>query len=41
MADSGLSDLCIESGLLGMNAAQQVIAGKSYACAMRSHNLTL
>ena len=41
MSDSGLSELWVESGLLGANAAQRVMVGKGYARAIRAHKLTL
>jgi len=41
MSESGLSELWVGCGLLGANAAQQVMAGKGYARAIRTHKLTL
>ena len=41
MSDSGLRELWVESDLLGSNAAQQVLTGKSYARATRGHKITL
>ena len=41
MKDSGLVETWTESGILGINAASQVMAGKSFACANRVHKLTL
>ena len=41
MNQSGLCELWVECDLLGANAAQYVMDGKSYARAMRTHKLTL
>ena len=41
MDESGLCDMWVECDLLGANAAQHVMAGKSYARSMRVHKLTL
>ena len=40
MSDSGLSELWVECGLLGTNAAHNVMSGKGYARAIRTHKLT-
>ena len=40
MESSGLAELWVESGLLGSNAASQVMSGKSYARGVRTHKLT-
>ena len=41
MEDSGLCDLWVECDVLGSNAAQNVMLGKGYGRAMRTHKLTL
>ena len=41
MQDSGLTDVWIESGILGANAAQHVMGGKAYARGIRIHKMTL
>ena len=41
MEESGLCELWVEYDVLGANAAQNVISGKDYARAMRTHKLTL
>ena len=41
MTGSGLSDIWLESNLLGEGSIQLVLAGKSYNKAMRAHKLTL
>ena len=38
--DSGLGEIWTESGLLGDNSVQQIMAGKSYARSVRAHKLT-
>ena len=40
MEDSGLCELWISSGVIGPNAAQQVMAGKAYSRASHIHKLT-
>ena len=40
MQDSGLGKIWTESGLLGDNSVQQIMAGKSYARSVRAHKLT-
>ena len=40
MQDSGLGEIWTESGLLGDNSVQQIMAGKSYARSVRAHKLT-
>ena len=41
MQDSGLSEVWVESGIIGPNVAAQIMAGKSYARATRVHKITL
>lgn len=41
MEDCGLTDVWIETGILGINAAQHAMAGKAYARAIRVHKITL
>ena len=41
MSESGLSELWVGCDLLGANAAQNVMKGKGYARAIRTHKLTL
>lgn len=41
MKGSGLVDSWVESGLLGPNAAENVVNGKAYKRAMRAHKITL
>ena len=41
MEESGLCELWVECDVLGANAVQNVISDKGYACAMRTHKLTL
>ena len=41
MEESGLSELWVECDVVCANAAQNVISGKGYARAMRTHKLTL
>ena len=41
MKGTGLVDSWVESGLLGPNAADNVMSGKAYKRAMRVHKLTL
>ena len=40
MQDTGLGEIWTESGLLGDNSIQQIMAGKSYARSSRAHRLT-
>lgn len=40
MRDSGLSEIWIESGVLGAGSVEKVLEGKAYSKAMRVHKLT-
>ena len=41
MQDSGLTDMWIESGILGTKAAKHIMDGQTYAQAARAHKITL
>ena len=41
MTDSGLVQVRVESGLLGVNSAEHAMDGKSYAKGIRAHKLTV
>ena len=41
MTDSGLVQIWVESGLLGVNSAEHAMDGKSYAKGIRAHKLTV
>ena len=41
MTDSGLVQVWVESGLLGVNSAEHAMDGKSYAKGIRAHKLTV
>ena len=41
MSESGLSEQWIGCDLLGSNVTQHFMAGKGYACAIRTNKLTL
>ena len=41
MTDSGLVQVRVESGLLGVNSAEYAMDGKSYAKGIRAHKLTV